>query len=307
MNLKELEYIIKIAECGNLASAAEALYVTPSALSQHLGKIESDLGTPLFYRTRGNWKPTEAGTEYIDACRRILDIKAESYRRIRDISDIRKGSLRIGMPPERASFLIRGVYPQFHQEYPELALSFNETSVKNQQKLIDAGDLDLGFVTLTDRDRDDNEYILLAHEEIFLAVPTNDPRCNSAHATGRGSYPEMELKLFDGSPFALMYRGSTLRSVQDGIFSSHHIVPKVLFETAKNETAVDMVSEGICCGLVTNAYLKRNDNTFRYFSLSDHPKWSVCIIHKKGRYLSKAEKRFIELTKNFWRDLIGEK
>ncbi len=307
MNLKELEYIIRIEECGSLAAAAEALYVTPSALSQHLSKVEGELGTPLFSRARGNWQPTPAGEEYIDACRRILEIKADSYRRIRDISDIRRGSLRVGLPPERAAFIIRGVYPQFHQEYDELVLSFFETNVHNQQKLIDKGDLDLGFVTLADRDKDENTYILVSEEELFLAVPSGDQRCHAARPGADGSYPEIDLRLFDNTPFALMYRESTLRPVQEAVFAAHHVIPKVLLETAKNATAIDMVSEGICCALVPATYPHSDNDTFRYFALSDHPKWNVCIMHKKGRYLSKAEKRFIELTREFWLELVRER
>ena len=306
MNLKELEYIIKIGECGNLASAAQALYITPSALSQHLGKVEEDLGTPLFYRARGNWQPTPAGLEYISACKRILEIKEDSYRKIRDISNIRKGSLQIGMPPERAKFIIRGVYPKFHSEYDGVTLNFLETSVRSQQKRIESGELDLGFVTLSKKDKDDSEYILLADEEIFLAVHPDDPRCSMATPRDGSKYPEIDLKLFDNSPFALMSRNSTLRTVEDDIFSKHQVSPKVLFETSRIETALDMVSEGICCALISGAYFRHEDSTFRYFALSDHPKWQVSIIYKKGRYLSAAEHRFIELAKDFWQRMMRD-
>jgi DNA-binding transcriptional LysR family regulator len=304
MNLRELEYIVKIGECGNLASAAEALFITSSALSQHLSKVEDDLGTPLFYRSRGNWQPTPAGVEYMNTCRKILALKDETYRKIRDICDVRKGCLRIGMPPERAITIIRGVYPRFHKEYDGLTLNFSEINVRNQQKLIESGDLDLALVTLTDKEMDDNTYITLSREEVFLAVPADDPRCSDIPSTKKNPYPEIDLKLFDNAPFALMRPSSTLRPMQEDIFFKHHVTPRILFETSRTEITLAMVSEGICCSLIPNSYLCIDDSRFRYFSLPDHPKWGVHILYKKGRYLSKAEQRFIELTKEFWQGMI---
>ena len=61
MNLKEIEYIVKIAEERNVTRAAEKLFITPSALNQQLLHLERDIGTPLFNRSRTGWTPTEAG------------------------------------------------------------------------------------------------------------------------------------------------------------------------------------------------------------------------------------------------------
>lgn len=52
MDLKQIEYILKIAEEQNITHAAEKLFITQSALNQQLLKLEKELGTPLFYRSR---------------------------------------------------------------------------------------------------------------------------------------------------------------------------------------------------------------------------------------------------------------
>ena len=65
MELKQLEYIVKIAEERNVTKAAEKMYITQSALNQQLLKLEKELGSQLFYRSRTNWKLTEIGEIYI--------------------------------------------------------------------------------------------------------------------------------------------------------------------------------------------------------------------------------------------------
>ena len=67
MDLKQIEYILKIAEEQNITRAAEKLFMTQSALNQQLLKLEKELGTPLFYRSRTSCRPTPAGEIYIEA------------------------------------------------------------------------------------------------------------------------------------------------------------------------------------------------------------------------------------------------
>ena len=59
--------VLKIAEEQNITHAAEKLFITQSALNQQLLKLEKELGTPLFYRSRTDWHPTPAGEIYLNA------------------------------------------------------------------------------------------------------------------------------------------------------------------------------------------------------------------------------------------------
>ena len=78
MDLKQIEYILKIAEEQNITHAAEKLFITQSALNQQLLKLEKELGTPLFYRSRTDWHPTPAGEIYLNAAKDILLIQSDS-------------------------------------------------------------------------------------------------------------------------------------------------------------------------------------------------------------------------------------
>ena len=69
MDTKQIEYILKIAEENNITKAAEKLFITQSALNQQLLKLEKELGTPLFHRSRANWRLTEAGEIYIEGAK----------------------------------------------------------------------------------------------------------------------------------------------------------------------------------------------------------------------------------------------
>ena len=84
MDVKQMTYILTIAQEGGISKAAAKLFITQSALDQQLLKLEKELGTPLFYRSRTDWHPTPAGEIYLNAAKDILLIKKNAYNQIHD-------------------------------------------------------------------------------------------------------------------------------------------------------------------------------------------------------------------------------
>jgi DNA-binding transcriptional LysR family regulator len=95
MNFKILEYIVAIAETGNVTKAAERLFISQSGLNQQLIKLETELGTPLFHRSKKEMRPTHAGRIYIENARRILKMAQNCVSQINDLSDNPCGTHRI--------------------------------------------------------------------------------------------------------------------------------------------------------------------------------------------------------------------
>lgn len=72
MDTKTMEYMVSIAEYKSISKAAEKHYLSSSALSQHIKKIEGELGTKIFEYKNNEMQQTEAGVIFINCCRRIL-------------------------------------------------------------------------------------------------------------------------------------------------------------------------------------------------------------------------------------------
>jgi|GEM_PF-2900629 len=79
MQLQQIKYILAIAETGNISKAAEKMYVSQSALSQQLLKLEREIGVPLFLRLGRNLEITEAGRIYVNTAIAMLNIE-KSYQ-----------------------------------------------------------------------------------------------------------------------------------------------------------------------------------------------------------------------------------
>ena len=101
MDLKQIEYMVKIADEKSITRAAEKLFLTQSALNQQLLRLERELGVQLFKRTKSDWAPTPAGEIYLEGARDILGIRRRTYNRISDLANTKKGYLSIGFTPGR--------------------------------------------------------------------------------------------------------------------------------------------------------------------------------------------------------------
>lgn len=229
MNLKEIEYIVTLAEEGKLARAAQRLFITPSALTQQVSNLEHEIGLPLFERSRSGWSPTRAGQIYLSSARQILQIRQETDRRLQDLSDSQKGNLSIGVTSEHGTTTFTHIYPAFHKQFPEVTINIYEANVRTQQQMICTGKLDLGILTLSEEQQTEDLYIPLAQEEILLAIPSLHPACGKAVPTEKSPYPELDPNLVRYEPFAMMYKESTMYEVICQAFRIYGFYPETLF------------------------------------------------------------------------------
>ncbi|MZQ80942.1 LysR family transcriptional regulator [Paenibacillus sp. 5J-6] len=298
MELKQLEYIIQIAEDNNITRAAEKLFITQSALNQQLLKLENELGTQLFVRSRNNWHLTQAGTIYVENAKSILLIKKETYNKINDLLEIKEGTLKIGLTPERGTDMFAAIYPGFYNKYPKVKIEPLEMTVKEQQHAISQGNLDIGFVTLQQTQKTKDAYMPICSEELILCIPSSHPL---AHLGGRlgEPLPEISLNHFVEDSFAVMRKGSTLREIYDDLLAEDDISPPILLETRSCQTLFELVAEGICCSVLPISYASSLSNV-SYFSLLQHPVWEIAASYKKDSYLNQAAKELIALCKEYW-------
>lgn len=299
MDTKQIEYILKIAEENNITRAAEKLFITQSALNQQLLKLEKELGTPLFHRSRSHWGLTEAGQIYVEGARQILQMKNTTYNRIYDVAGAKRGTLTIGLTPGRGLKMFTAIYPQLHQDFPNLKVRPIEMRVREQQEAIAKGTIDIGFMTLGKQDRTNDQYIVLGQEELMLIIPALHP---AAEKTGssKDSIPTIDLKELEYEPFVLMDQESTLRSICNQVFEQAGFVPNILFETNNTSGIASMVESTLCCGIIPWYYIQEPSEKLARFHLEHTPTWDVAVSYSKSAYLSSGAREFIQLARDWW-------
>src|SRR5210317_1373226 len=138
MNLRDLKYIIAVAETGHFGKAAERCFVSQPTLSGQIKKLEEELGVDIFERTSRKVRVTAIGEEILRHARQML----EQAQVIRNLSAAQRdpltGALRIGAIPTISPYLMPLILMPLKQQHPQLRLVLSEeTTDRLLQRLHD--------------------------------------------------------------------------------------------------------------------------------------------------------------------------
>src|SRR5215468_8792414 len=123
MLVGHMRYLKEVADLGSFTRAAQMLHVSQPALSQQIKELEERLGAQLLDRSGPQIRPTDLGSAYLERVNRALSELEEGNRAIRDVEDLSAGSLRLGITPTVAAYLIGPVSRRLRASYPKIKRS----------------------------------------------------------------------------------------------------------------------------------------------------------------------------------------
>ncbi len=122
MELRQLKYFIRVAECLNFSEAAKESCISQSTLSQQIKQLEQELGSELFLRNSRTVALTEAGVELLPYARSTIKDADACIERIRDLKDILTGTMNIGVTYSFSPILTETIF-SFIKKYPKVKLN----------------------------------------------------------------------------------------------------------------------------------------------------------------------------------------
>lgn len=170
--LRQLEYIVAVAETGQVGLAAAQLNVSQPSLSAQLAEVEADLNVTLFQRGRAGAKITPAGEEVVRRARHILH-ELQDLRAAASGGGIFQGRLRLGVLPSIGPYLLPGVVRRLHREHPSFRLIVREESTRDLDEGLRSGRLDM--IISTPEDHPGSRKTRLFEEKLWAAVALDHP------------------------------------------------------------------------------------------------------------------------------------
>jgi LysR family transcriptional regulator, hydrogen peroxide-inducible genes activator len=174
MNLRDLSYLVALAEHRHFGRAAEASFVSQPTLSTQIRKLEDELGVALVERTPRKVLLTETGREIARRARGVLSQVDEIKSIAQRTRDPESGTIRLGIFPTLGPYLLPHVIPHLRQRFPRLELLLREEKTEQILGMLREGTLDAGILALPMHD--ESLHVEFLFEEPFvLAVPDNHP------------------------------------------------------------------------------------------------------------------------------------
>jgi DNA-binding transcriptional LysR family regulator len=287
LTLKQLRAFAAVYRHGKLASAAEELGVTQSAVSVLIRQTEETLNTRLFDRTTRSLVPTQAAEEAFGIAERILlDVKTLGSN-FRDLTEGGRGRIRLAATPATAAALLPATVRRFALRYTNIGLVIDDCAPNQFLSHIQSERVDFGIGTPPPEGSDFEARILL--EDRMQLV------CAEDHPLASGS--DVRWADLKGVPLIVFRPGYGVRQLIESTLHKAGIVPAIAHEVGFLATATWMAASGLGVTILPTALAELE--AWRGIALRPLVEPTVmrtiALVTKKGRSLSPSCRLFIDM------------
>lgn len=195
MNLRDLRYLVALAELRHFGRAAEACHVSQPTLSTQIRKLEEELGVSLVERAPRKVMLTPAGRDMAERARRVLAEIGQMKEAARRSRDPEAGTVRLGIFPTLGPYLLPHVVPRLRERFPRLELLLVEEKSPLLLERLHEGKLDAALLALPLHD--ETLHVEFLFEEPFLLAVPVQHRLGGARALGMADLADERLLLLE--------------------------------------------------------------------------------------------------------------
>jgi LysR family hydrogen peroxide-inducible transcriptional activator len=298
MNLRALQYFVKLSDLRHFSKAAEACFVSQPTLSTQVRKLEDELGVQLVERSPRKIMLTPVGEEIAERARLILSDVDQIRAVARRAGDPADGNLRLGLFPTLAPYILPHVIPGIRKQYPNLRLQLAEEKTDLILKMLQQGELDAALLALPIND-DGLDMEILFEEPFVLALPGEHPL---------GEKPRITLKDLDGSELLLMDEGRCLREHALEVCALAGAHERVDFHATSMETLRQMVAANVGITLMPLLSVKppiaQTSNLITRRFASPAPSRTIAMVWRNSSALADFLHELADCFRNLPADLL---
>jgi len=298
MNLRDLRYLVALADLRHFGRAAEASFVSQPTLSTQIRKLEDELGVALVERTPRNVMLTASGREIAERARSILREVDEIRELARRTQDPESGTVRLGLFPTLGPYLLPHVVPQIRARFPRLELLLVEEKTPILLRQLHDGRLDAACLALPLHDEQLHAEFLF-EEPFLLAVP-------KGHALTR----KAKLRLADlaGETVLLLDDGHCLRDQALDVCRLAGAGEMAGFRATSLETLRQMVSANVGVTLLPLLAVKppvpRSDQLALLGFTDSSPSRRIALVWRKSSALAPVLRKLAQVMTAVPRTLL---
>jgi LysR family hydrogen peroxide-inducible transcriptional activator len=235
LKLKDLRYLVAVADTRHFGRAAERSFVSQPTLSAQLKKLEEYLGVQLIERAPKRVSLTAAGEEIVERARRILEASDEIVELAKGHRDPLAGRLKLALLPTIGPYLLPNVAARLRKQLPRLELMLYEYQTDPMLEKLHSGEIDVGILALPVQSDGLDSYELYK-EPFTVALPA-----------GHKLAARQSIRVEDlaHETLLLLEDGHCLRDQALDICSSADVHEKQDFRATSLETLRQMVAAGV--------------------------------------------------------------
>jgi len=285
VTFRQLRVFAEVAQLGSMTRAAEALHLTPPAVSMQIREIESQVGLLLFDRVGRQVALSTAGEYFLVHAKRLLSSLKDAENAMARFKRLEHGLLTIGMV-STAKYFVPHLLARFHEDHPGVEVRLRVAGNREQLvALMQAGDVDLSVMGRAPKEIATRAEAFAAHPMVFVGPPGHP-------LLSQGRVPVAAL---GPCPFIVREHGSGTRSAMQQFFNDRDFEPRIVMEMSSNETIKQAVMAGMGLTFLSlhTIGLEMRSNLMRIIDVEGTPlmrTWNV--VHLQSKVLSPAAEAF---------------
>jgi len=284
MEIHQIRYMCAVAETRSFTAAAAREHVAQPSLSQQIIKLEDELGAKLFHRFRRKVRLTEIGKTFLPKAKDVLRAVSSAKSAIHEMTNTARGSLKIGVIPTIAPYLLPKVLPSFSRKFPEVNITISEDITPILLEKLQETALDMVIVALPVQGAELMRQEIL-RERLYLVAATNHDLCRGGSAC---------LKDLAAEPLLLLREGHCFRDMAIAVCKRAKITPHVVFESGNFTTILGMVAAGMGISFVPEMAVEPRIGC-RFIPIDDERAVRrVGLVRLQNHFRSRPQREFIE-------------
>src|SRR5215217_1899715 len=290
MTLQQLSYFLAAGQHGSFSAAAESLHMAQPSLSEQIRRLEAELGVSLFARTGRRLELTEAGRLLVPHAERTLDAAREASESVREVRDVRGGTVAFGTFGSAHHYLLVGLVQEFRAKHPSVRVRVVGQNSAEVADAIRDGHLEAGLVALPIEDRGLD--VRPAMREELLYVSAEERRAREPMTIER--LAEAPLILYDARWAAEDPTRRQLRERAQRAGVTLEPLIEVEYMTAALEMAVRGLGDTIAdASIIGSRGLARRVSTVSF----DPPLYETfAFVTRRNAHLSPATRAFMAVA-----------
>jgi LysR family transcriptional activator of glutamate synthase operon len=241
VELRQLQYFVKVARKQHVTQASAELHVAQSAVSRQIRLLEEELGVHLFVQKGRNLHLTSVGKLFLDRIGGILTDLERAVNEIHELLDPELGEIRIGFPHSLVINLLPTVVAAFKKDHPHVKFRLRQGTYNSLIRDVSKGEIDLAFISPFPENHEHVTGELLLTEELLAILPPE-------HMLAE--FHSIRLEQLKNEPFVMFSEEYSLRSIVLDACLKAGFVPKIEFEGEETDTIRGLVAAGMGVSLL---------------------------------------------------------
>jgi len=290
MDTRKLEIFLAVTQSGSFSVAAERLYITQAAVSQHMAKLEAHLGTTLFVRGRRGVRLTASGEVLRGYAEQILNLLREAENAVLETGEAVRGQLRVGASVSVGAYLLPDWMGAFRARHPQGTLSLTTDITPSIQTALLDQRLDLAYVEGELTPTPHLEKRLLHHVPQVAVVAAD-----YAPLQGRNVVNWSDLA---DCAFIMRPPASHARQWLERLLHTQGLNPRIIAEFDSPESIKQAVMAGVGVAVLPDYAVRRelNYGLLSALPLAQGLTRPLMLVWDKRRALSGTARAFLNLT-----------